>query len=191
MKISVVYVQKPAPSLQPQYVVAAPPFSPTSIRAPLGASPFPHPQQVMMVTPQQLNVYRGKQPFNKRKFHTSKIYFFLTLKHLVKFNYQDMTHGTIVLTAARGQSYGSREQGESPPFISAAAATGSPIIAPGVGTFPQQVYQIPSHQPVAYVQSPAGMVPSPQQMMQQVGSMFFLYFQYKLSLNILSNLHKS
>ncbi|XP_020606453.1 basic salivary proline-rich protein 4-like [Orbicella faveolata] len=129
--------QKPSPSPQPQFVnvVAASPFSPTSVRAPLGASPFPHPQQVMMVSPQQFNVYRGKQPFNK---------------------------------PARGQSYGGREQGESPPFISAAAATGSPIIAPGVGTFPpQQVYQIPSHQPVAYVQSPAGMVPSPQQMMQQ------------------------
>lgn len=129
--------QKPASSPQPPYVnvVAAQPFSPTSIRAPLGASPFPHPQSVMVV-PQQFNMYRGKQPFNK---------------------------------PARGQSYGGREQGESPPFISAAAATGSPIIAPGVGTFsPQQVYQIPSHQPVAYVQSPAAMVPSPQMMQQYV-----------------------
>ena len=104
----------------------------------------------------------------------------MTLKHFVALNYQDITNGTVVLIAARGQSYGSREQGESPPFISAAAATGSPIIAPGVGTFPpQQVYQIPSHQPVAYVQSPAAMVPSPQQMMQQVGSMCTLYFEYK------------
>lgn len=102
-----------------------------------------------------------------------------------------MTNEISVRTAARGQSYGGREQGESPPFISAAAATGSPIIAPGVGTFsPQQVYQIPS-QPVAYVQSPAAMVPSPQQMMQQVGSMFSLHFQYKRSLKILSKLHKS
>ena len=93
-----------------------------------------------------------------------------------------MTNETFVLTAARGQSYG-REQGESPPFISAAAATGSPIIAPGVGTFPPQpVYQIPSHQPVAYVQSPAGMVPSPQQMMQQVGNMFCLSFTLQLAL---------
>lgn len=90
-----------------------------------------------------------------------------------------MTNETFVLTAARGQSYGNREQGESQPFISAAAATGSPIIAPGVGTFPPQVYQIPSHQPVAYVQSPAGMVPSPQQMIPQVGNMFCLYFHYK------------
>lgn len=101
-----------------------------------------------------------------------------------------MTNEISVRTAARGQSYGGREQGESPPFISAAAATGSPIIAPGVGTFSQQVYQIPS-QPVAYVQSPAAMVPSPQQMMQQVGSMFSLYFQYKRSLKILSKLHES
>lgn len=102
-----------------------------------------------------------------------------------------MTNDISVRTAARGQSYGGREQGESPPFISAAAATGSPIIAPGVGTFsPQQVYQIPSHQPVAYVQSPAAMVPSPQ-MMQQVGSMLSLYFQYKRSLKILSKLHES
>ena len=68
------------------------------------------------------------------------------------------------LLAARSQSYGGREQGESPPFISAAAATGSPIIAPS-GTFPQQVYHMPPPQ-VAYVQSPAGMVP--QQMVQQV-----------------------
>lgn len=85
----------------------------------------------------------------------------------------EITNKTLVLTAPRGQSYGSREQGESPPFISAAAATGSPIIAPGGSTFPQQVYhQIPSHQPVAYVQSPAGIMP--QQMMQQVSGMFCL-----------------
>ena len=150
---NVICVQKPVPSSQPQYVnvVAAPPFSPTSIRAPLGASPFP--QQVMMVSPQQFSMYRGKQPFNKREFRLSKFYFSFTLKHFIALNYQDMTNGTVVLTAARGQSYSGREQGESPPFISAAAATGSPIIAPGVGTFPpQQVYQIPSHQPVAYVQ---------------------------------------
>lgn len=57
----------------------------------------------------------------------------------------------------RSQSYGGREQGESPPYISAAAAAGSPIIAPGA-TYPQPVYQIPAPQ-VAYVQSPAGMVP--------------------------------
>ncbi|KAL9982057.1 hypothetical protein ACROYT_G010847 [Oculina patagonica] len=123
--------KKPAPSPQPQQYMVAAPFSPTSIRPHLTHNPFPPPQQVMMVTPQQYNVYRGKQPFNK---------------------------------PARGQSYGGREQGESPPFISAAAATGSPIIAPGGNTFPQQVYQLPS-QPVAYVQSPAGMVP--QQVMQQ------------------------
>ena len=71
---------------------------------------------------------------------------------------------TFFLPAARSQSYGGREQGESSPFISAAAATGSPIITPG-GTFPQQVYHMPPHQ-VAYVQSPAGMVP--QQMVQPV-----------------------
>ncbi|KAJ7386151.1 hypothetical protein OS493_012498 [Desmophyllum pertusum] len=114
-------------------MVAPPPFLPTPIRAPVPSNPFPHPQQLMMVSPQQFNayVYRGKQPFNK---------------------------------PARSQTYGGCEQGHSPPFISAAAATGSPIIAPG-GTFPQQVYPIPSHQPVAYVQSPAGMVP--QQIMQQ------------------------
>lgn len=63
----------------------------------------------------------------------------------------------------RSQSYGGREQGESQPFISAAAATGSPIITPG-STFPQQVYHMPPPQ-VAYVQSPAGMVP--QQMVPQ------------------------
>ncbi|XP_068678937.1 ataxin-2-like protein isoform X1 [Montipora foliosa] len=64
--------------------------------------------------------------------------------------------------AARNQSYGGREQGESPPFISAAAATGSPIIAQG-GSFPTPIYQMSPQ--VAYVPSPAGMVP--QQMMQQ------------------------
>lgn len=57
---------------------------------------------------------------------------------------------------------------ESPPFISAAAATGSPIIAPG-GTYPPQVYQLSPQ--VAYVQSPGGMVPQP--MVQQVGQTFY------------------
>ena len=70
----------------------------------------------------------------------------------------------LFLQAARSQSYGGREQGESPPYISAAAAAGSPIIAQGA-TFPQPVYQIPAPQ-VAYVQSPAGMVP--QQVVPQV-----------------------
>lgn len=118
--------QKPAPSPQPSphYVpmVATQPFSPTSMRPPpIPGAPFP--QQLMMVSPQQINMYRGKQPFHK----------------------------------PRSQTYPGREQGESPPFISAAAATGSPIIAPG-GTFPQPVYPVPAPQ-VAYVQSPAGMVP--------------------------------
>ena len=54
---------------------------------------------------------------------------------------------------------------ESPPFISAAAATGSPIIAPG-GTYPPQVYQLP---PIAYVQSTGGMATQP--MVQQVGQL--------------------
>lgn len=72
------------------------------------------------------------------------------------------------LPAARSQSYGGREQGDSSPFITAAAATGSPIITPG-GTYPQQVYHMPPPQ-VAYVQSPAGMVP--QQVVQQVCQMF-------------------
>lgn len=61
---------------------------------------------------------------------------------------------------SRGQSYAVRDQ-ESPPFISAAAATGSPIIAPG-GTYPPQVYQLP---PIAYVQSTGGMATQP--MVQQ------------------------
>lgn len=63
----------------------------------------------------------------------------------------------------RNHSYGGgRDQGESPPnFISAAAATGSPIITPG-GGLPQQMYgPIAPHQPFAYVQSHAGMVPQP------------------------------
>lgn len=124
-------VQKPVPSPQPQYVPVVPPqaFSPTSMRPPaVPTAAFPQ-AQLMMVAPQQYNMYRGSKPFNK----------------------------------PRSQTYGGREHGESPPFISAAAATGSPIIAPG-GTFPQPVYQIPTPQ-VAYVQSPAGMVP--QQMVQQ------------------------
>lgn len=79
-------------------------------------------------------------------------------------------NGLFIVTAARSQSYGGgRDQGESPPtFLSAAAATGSPIITPG-GGFPQQMYgPIPPHQPVTYVQPHAGMVPQP--MLPQVGS---------------------
>lgn len=119
--------QKSTPPPQQYISVGPPPFSPTSIRAPVAGGPFPPHPQPMMVVPQ---IYRSKQPFNK---------------------------------PARSQSYGGgRDQGESPPtFLSAAAATGSPIITPG-GGFPQQMYSpIPPHQPVTYVQPHAGMVPQP------------------------------
>ena len=79
-------------------------------------------------------------------------------------------NGLFIVIAPRSQSYGGgRDQGESPPtFLSAAAATGSPIITPG-GGFPQQMYgPIPPPQPVTYVQPHAGMVPQP--MLPQVGS---------------------
>lgn len=74
-----------------------------------------------------------------------------------------MYRGKQPFNKPRSQSYVGREQGDSSPFITAAAATGSPIITPG-GTYPQQVYHMPPPQ-VAYVQSPAGMVP--QQVVQQ------------------------
>lgn len=83
---------------------------------------------------------------------------------------QCLYNKTTFVSAARNQTYPGREQGESPPFISAAAATGSPIIAPG-GTFPQPVYPVPTPQ-VAYVQSPAGMVP--QQVVPQVSGWHML-----------------
>ena len=77
----------------------------------------------------------------------------------------------LVSCAGRGQGYAVRDQ-ESPPFISAAAATGSPIIAPG-GTYPPQVYQLP---PIAYVQSTGGMATQP--MVQQVGQTFYCTEKY-------------
>ena len=64
----VLMFQKPVPSPQPQYVpvVPAQPFSPTSMRPPaVPTAAFPQ-AQLMMVAPQQYNMYRGSKPFNKR-----------------------------------------------------------------------------------------------------------------------------
>ena len=68
--------QKPVPSPQPpQYVPVEQPYSPTSVRPP--GAPFP--QQLMMVSPQQFGMYRGKQPGFKKRLSEHYLPFFLSL----------------------------------------------------------------------------------------------------------------
>ncbi|XP_074635915.1 uncharacterized protein LOC141894241 isoform X3 [Acropora palmata] len=115
-------------------------------------TPSPQPAQYVSVLP--------AQPFSPTPVRPPAVPY---SQPVMMFNPQQlnpMYRGKPPHNKSRGQSYAVRDQ-ESPPFISAAAATGSPIIAPG-GTYPPQVYQLP---PIAYVQSTGGMATQP--MVQQ------------------------
>lgn len=115
-------------------------------------TPSPQPAQYVSVLP--------AQPFSPTSVRPPGVPY---SQQVMMFNPQQlnpMYRGKPPHNKSRGQSYAVRDQ-ESPPFISAAAATGSPIIAPG-GTYPPQVYQLP---PIAYVQSTGGMATQP--MVQQ------------------------
>ncbi|XP_067032511.1 ataxin-2-like protein isoform X5 [Acropora muricata] len=115
-------------------------------------TPSPQPAQYVSMLP--------AQPFSPTSVRPPAVPY---SQPVMMFNPQQlnpMYRGKPPHNKSRGQSYAVRDQ-ESPPFISAAAATGSPIIAPG-GTYPPQVYQLP---PIAYVQSTGGMATQP--MVQQ------------------------
>lgn len=115
-------------------------------------TPSPQPAQYVSVLP--------AQPFSPTSVRPPGVPY---SQQVMMFNPQQlnpMYRGKPPHNKSRGQGYAVRDQ-ESPPFISAAAATGSPIIAPG-GTYPPQVYQLP---PIAYVQSTGGMATQP--MVQQ------------------------